>query len=62
LVSVIDLRLDLANDTKLIDGERYFAGYHMNKRTWFTMCLDGSVPLDRICALIDKSYILAKKK
>ena len=61
-VSVIDLRLDPVNDAQLVDGKRYFAGYHMNKRTWFTMCLDGSVPLDEICKLIDKSYILAKKK
>ncbi|MCM1306595.1 MAG: MmcQ/YjbR family DNA-binding protein [Bacteroides sp.] len=61
-VSVIDLRLDLANDAELVDGKRYFAGYHMNKRTWFTICLDGSVPIDEICRYIDKSYELALKK
>lgn len=62
MTSVIDLRLDALNDAALVDGKRYFAGYHMNKRTWFTMCLDGSVPLEEICGLIDKSYILAIKK
>lgn len=62
MVSVIDLRLDTVNDASLVDGKRYFAGYHMNKRTWFTMCLDGSVSLGEICALIDKSYVLAYTK
>lgn len=61
-VSVIDLRLDPENDASLVDGKKYFKGYHMNKRTWFTMCLDGSVPCEEICRLMDKSYILAKKK
>lgn len=60
--SVIDLRLDTVNDVNLVDGKRFFKGYHMNKRTWFTVCLDGSVPTQTICNLIDKSYILAKKK
>lgn len=61
-VSVLDLRLDLENDAELVDGKRYFAGYHMNKRTWFTVCLDGTVSFDEIAGLIDKSYLLAKKK
>ncbi|MDE6302804.1 MAG: hypothetical protein K2M36_04390, partial [Clostridia bacterium] len=29
-ISVIDLRLDTVNDVNLVDGKRYFAGYHMN--------------------------------
>ena len=63
-VVIIDLRIDPETDGNIVDGKKYFAGYHMNKRTWMTIILDGSVPLDRICKLIDKSYILAlgKKK
>ena len=61
-IVVIDLRLDTENDANLVDGKKYFAGYHMNKRTWFTICLDGSVQIEEICRLIDKSYVLAKKK
>jgi len=60
--SVLDLRLDTENDAELVDGKRFFLGYHMNKRTWFSVILDGSVSFDEIRALMDKSYKLAKKK
>ena len=32
------------------------AGYHMNKRHWNTLILDGSLPDELICSLIDDSY------
>ena len=31
-------------------------GYHMNKRHWNTLSLDGSLPPDLIYGLIDESY------
>lgn len=33
-------------------------GYHMNKRHWNTVVLDGSIPDDEIRAMIDESYAL----
>ena len=38
------------------------AGYHMNKRHWNTIMLDGSVPEDEILEMIDDSYDLVVKK
>jgi predicted DNA-binding protein (MmcQ/YjbR family) len=32
------------------------AGYHLNKRHWNTIELDGSVPEDEVADLIDHSY------
>lgn len=61
VVSVIDLRIDPEVLPDLVDGIKYFRGYHMNKKHWFTMCLDGSVSAEEICGWIDKSYVLAKK-
>lgn len=61
LVAVIDLRTDPEVLSSLLDGKRYFPAYHMNKRHWFTMRLDGSVPAEEICCWLDKSYTLAKK-
>jgi predicted DNA-binding protein (MmcQ/YjbR family) len=58
---VIDLRLEPESITNLIDNERYFPGWHMNKRHWYTMLLDGSVPLEELCRRIDDSYRIAKK-
>lgn len=36
-------------------------GYHMNKRHWNTVILDGSVPEAEVLALIDLSYTLVVK-
>ena len=58
-MDVVDLRADPAEIDRLADGRRYFRGYHMNKKHWLTMPLDGSVPAEEICARLDESYALA---
>ncbi|MBR2525430.1 MmcQ/YjbR family DNA-binding protein [bacterium] len=60
-VEVIDLRAPTEEIEKLVDNKKYFAGYHMNKRHWLTIILDGSVPIEEIYKRIDKSYNLALK-
>lgn len=62
VAEIIDLRLMPEQMSELVDHERYFPGWHMNKKSWYTMILDGSVPTAEICARIDESYKLAKKK
>ena len=57
---IIDLRFDVDELPQKVDGKRYFLGYHMNKKHWITMLLDGSVPIEEILKQIDKSYGLAK--
>lgn len=37
-------------------------GYHMNKRHWNTVLLDGSIPGGEIERMIDRSYALVVKK
>ena len=36
-------------------------GYHMNKRHWNSLYLDGSIPEDAVCRMIDDSYELVVK-
>jgi len=36
-------------------------GYHMNKKHWNTITLDGSIPDDEILSMIDDSYNLVVK-
>ena len=60
-IEIVDLRFDVEELPKKLDGKRYFAGYHMNKKHWITILLDGSVPLAEILDCVDKSYALAKK-
>lgn len=59
-VEVINLRANPDDAANLVDNNRYFVGYHMNKKRWITMCLDGSVEFEEICRLLDESYLLAK--
>lgn len=59
VVDIIDLRGDPGAIRALVDGERYFPGFHMNKKHWYTMCLDGSVPVKDVLVRIDESYSLA---
>lgn len=43
------------------EHEGIFPGYHMNKKHWNTVLLDGSVPTKLIRELIDQSYGLVAK-
>ena len=39
-----------------LNKEGYFPAYHMNKTSWITVALDGSVPDDEIRMLLDMSF------
>lgn len=58
---ILDLRMEPDELEKTVDNQKIFRGYHMNKKHWITLCLDGSVKTDEIFSLIDKSYDLAKR-
>ena len=60
IIEVINLHNTVEEIKKLIDNKRYFPAYHMNKKHWCTICLDGTVELKEIYKLIDISYELAK--
>lgn len=60
-IEIIDLRGEPENITALVDGRKYFPGYHMNKKHWFTICLNHSVPIREIRRRIDDSHALAAK-
>ena len=60
IIEVINLHNSPEEIEKLIDNKKYFPAYHMNKKYWCTICLDGTVELKEIYKLIDISYELAK--
>ena len=60
VIEVINLHNIPKEIEKLIDYKRYFPAYHMNKKHWCTICLDGTIELKEIYKLIDISYELAK--
>lgn len=61
MVEILDLRINPEKMESTVDNKRYFPGYHMNKKHWFTICLDGTVSIKEIFTRIDDSYILARK-
>ena len=60
IIEVINFHNITEEIKKLIDYKKYFPAYHMNKKHWCTICLDGTVELKEIYKLIDISYELAK--
>lgn len=61
-VELFDMRMAPDELDSKVDGKKYFRGYHMNKKSWCTICMNGSVTAKEIEKLIDKSYELAGKK
>ena len=61
-IEIIGLRISPQEVESLIDNKRYYPAYHMNKKSWITICLDGSMEIEEIYRRIDDSYVLALKK
>jgi len=63
-VEIIDLKDAPEHIEQRVDGDRAFPAYHMNKKHWYTVCLDGRISDEEIGALIQLSYesALGKKK
>ena len=61
MAEIIDLRIqpELMNDKK--KKKNYYPGWHMNKKHWFTVILDESVPDEKLFEHIRTSDVLAKK-
>ena len=60
-VEILDLRISPDEVEDTVDHARYFPAYHMNKKHWITLCLDGSVGQEEIERRVAESYRLAKK-
>ena len=56
-VDVVNLRIaDAILHDELIHETGIFPSYHMNKRYWITVLLDGTVPREQVFRLIDLSF------
>ncbi len=61
IVEIIDIRVEYSRLIKLLDKKHYFPAYHMNKKSWMTILLDGTLDDKDLFQLIDESYLLAKR-
>ncbi len=61
-VNVVNLKCDPMLIGSLLLEDGIHKGYHMNKKYWITVRLDGSVEWDKIEMLLKISYDLTDKK
>ena len=61
-IEILNLRVKPEELDKIFDGEKYFRGWHMNKKSWLTLRLDETLTDEEIFARLEESYRLAKKK
>ena len=55
-VEVLNLKEDPEEIRYLVDGRLFFPAYHMNKRHWYTLVLDGSLGDAEIFERLDASW------
>ncbi len=58
---IIDLRMNPDDAELILSREHYYPGWHMNKKSWYTLVLDGSICDEELKKRIQESYNLAKK-
>jgi len=46
----------------LCSGKGFYPAYHMNKKYWISVAIDGTVPMENIKQLLDESYALTENK
>lgn len=59
-VDILNLKSAPITVAGLLEKPGFLPAYHMNKKHWVSILLDGSVPLKEIRVLLDQSYELAK--
>lgn len=62
VVEIIDLRMDPSDVETVLSRAHYYPGWHMNKKNWYTVVLDGSIPDEELKERIMESYELAGRK
>ena len=57
-LDVINVKILPEQRDILLMKEGFFPAYHMNKKHWITILLDGTVDIDTVTDLLDTSYDL----
>lgn len=60
VVEIIDLRAQKEDVPELLKQDNIYQGWHMNKKSWITIILDGSMTFKEIQKYIDSSFQLTK--
>lgn len=60
IVDVLDVKCEPEMIDVLVSQKGFFPAYHMNKKHWITVILDGTVADNEIYSLLDQSYEMTK--
>lgn len=60
VVSIVNLKCDPLLIGSLRQEPGFFPAWHMNKESWITIILDGTIPDDQLKTFLDMSYELTK--
>ncbi len=58
---IVDLRMDPKEAEEILSRANYYPGWHMNKKSWYTLILDGSISDGELKERLRESYRLAGK-
>ncbi len=56
-VEIIDLKLEEEKVKCYLKENGFYPAYHMNKKNWITVLLDGTVADEKMISLIEESYL-----
>lgn len=58
-LEILNVRVEPEELNRLVDGEKYFRGWHMNKRSWLTLRLDDALTDAEVFERLEKSFLSA---
>ena len=61
-VDVLNLKCDPIMTFSLIDNQKIFHAYHMNKEHWVSVLLDSPITMEELSFLVDLSYGLIDRR
>ena len=61
MTKVLNVKADPEEIQRLIDHDRYFPAYHMDKVHWISILLDKETDMDAAKRMLDESYALVEK-
>ena len=63
LVDVLDVKIgDTFLRDMLLRQPGYLPGYHMNKGSWISVLLDGTVPFEEVCGMVDEGFMVTASR
>ena len=60
-IEILNLHTQPENMQNIVDCKKYFPGWHMNKKSWFSVNLSENIQKEEIFEKIDESFNLAVK-